>query len=190
MFETMDVLIFTLGLTEAWRSKLDGAVLPLAPGVAGGEPDRNRYEFVNFRMQEVVADMSQFLTRLLEVNSRANVLLTVSPVPLMATYEPQHVLVSTTYSKSVLRAAASEICAAYKKCDYFPSYEIIAGHYARGRYFEPDLRAITSPGIDHVMRVFLRHYATEETTRSIHPALQAELRAVKDIVCDEEVLRR
>ena len=36
MFEQADWLVFTLGLTEAWRSKADGAIFPVAPGVAGG----------------------------------------------------------------------------------------------------------------------------------------------------------
>ena len=36
MFVECDVLIFTLGLTEGWRSKVDGSVFPLAPGVARG----------------------------------------------------------------------------------------------------------------------------------------------------------
>jgi hypothetical protein len=46
--EKMDVFVFTLGLTEAWRDKRDGAVYPLAPGVAGGDFDPTRYEFINF----------------------------------------------------------------------------------------------------------------------------------------------
>ena len=32
--EEMDVFVFTLGLTEAWIDRRDGAVFPLAPGVA------------------------------------------------------------------------------------------------------------------------------------------------------------
>ena len=32
MFETLDVFVFTLGLTECWRSKEDGAVFPICPG--------------------------------------------------------------------------------------------------------------------------------------------------------------
>ena len=39
MFEQLGILIFTLGLTEAWRSTIDGAVFPLAPGVTAGEMD-------------------------------------------------------------------------------------------------------------------------------------------------------
>src|SRR3546814_18373073 len=51
--------------------------------------------------------MEQFLKRLKAINPRVKVVLTVSPVPLIATYEPAHVLCATTYSKSVLRVAAT-----------------------------------------------------------------------------------
>ena len=33
MFETLDVFVFTLGLTESWEHVPDGAALPLAPGL-------------------------------------------------------------------------------------------------------------------------------------------------------------
>jgi ABC-type polysaccharide/polyol phosphate transport system ATPase subunit len=188
LFEKLDVLIFTLGLTEAWRSKIDGAVYPVAPGVAGVSVDSSRYEFVNFRVAEVVEDLDQFLALLREVNPRARMILTVSPVPLIATYEPQHALVATTYSKSVLRAAAGEVCARNKNCDYFPSYEIVTGTYSRGTYFERDLRNVTSEGVDHVMRLFLKHYAGERSTEFVDPELIKELSAVKEIYCDEEAL--
>jgi hypothetical protein len=36
MFREADVFVFTLGLTEGWRSRGDGAVFPRAPGVTAG----------------------------------------------------------------------------------------------------------------------------------------------------------
>ncbi len=109
MFETLDVFIFTLGLTEAWRSRIDGSVFPLAPGVAGGDYQPDMHEFVNFSAYEIQEDMAEFIRELRKINRRCRIVLTVSPVPLIATYEPRHVLVSTTYSKSALRVVAEEI---------------------------------------------------------------------------------
>jgi len=107
MFETLDVFVFTLGLTECWRSRQDGAVFPLCPGVEGGAFDPYKYEFYNQPVENVVEDLEQFRKALAEVNPRASIVLTVSPVPLVATAEPgAHVLSATTYSKSVLRVAA------------------------------------------------------------------------------------
>lgn len=191
MFEGLDVFVFTLGLTEAWRSRIDGAVFPLAPGVVAGEMDKNLYEFVNFTVSEVVTDMQTFVERLITVNPNAKMLLTVSPVSLIATYENRHVLVSTTYSKSALRAAAEEICQSNMMCEYFPSYEIITGNYTKGDYFEKDLRSVKPEGVEHVMRLFLRHYSSTETLDN-HNMLDAELMdentRVSEILCDEEAL--
>jgi len=196
MFENLDVFVFTLGLTEAWRNCQDGAVFPLAPGVVAGEMAGERYEFVNFGVNDVVADMQGFIDRLLSVNPDAKIILTVSPVPLIATYENQHVLVSTTYSKSVLRAAAGEIARRNPVCDYFPSFEIITGNYNKGMYFESDLRSIKPEGVDHVMRLFLsnyvggeaRHEPAEKRGASDVDDIKREIAVVNEIVCDEEAI--
>jgi GSCFA family/Polysaccharide biosynthesis enzyme WcbI len=188
MFETLDVFVFTLGLTEAWRSRIDGAVYPLAPGVVAGEMDTTTHEFVNFGVSEVVIDMQLFIKKLLSVNSRAKIILTVSPVPLIATYEDRHVLVSNTYSKSVLRVAAQEIVQRNPLCDYFPSYEIITGNHTKGSYFESDLRSVKTEGVDHVMRLFLAHYASEKQGNSFDQDLMLENMLVSEVVCDEEAI--
>ena len=196
LFKQLDVLVFTLGLTESWRSKVDGAVFPLAPGVAGGRMNPDRYEFVNFTAQDVTGDLAGFVERLRRVNRDAKIILTVSPVPLIATYEDRHVLVSTTYSKSVLRVAAEETARAFDDVWYFPSYEIITGAYNRGAYFEKDLRSVTPRGVAHVMRLFVQH-GTSEGDSQAAPApqkrddeaeLDAEMRKSFEIVCDEEAI--
>ena len=56
-FEKMDVFIFTLGLTEAWLDRRDGAVFPLAPGVVGGEEETANVEFCNFDEVQVYEDL-------------------------------------------------------------------------------------------------------------------------------------
>lgn len=196
MFGTLDVLVFTLGLTETWRSRHDGAVFPLAPGVVAGEMTDRDYEFVNFRANDVVADMQSFIDRLLMVNRNAKIILTVSPVPLIATYENQHVLAATTYSKSVLRVAAGEITRQNPICDYFPSFEIITGAYNKGLYFESDLRSIKPEGVDHVMRLFMSSYGGENGAPAAVIArgnsdgddIKKELALVNEIVCDEEAI--
>ena len=116
-------------------------------------------------------------------------ILTVSPVPLIATYEKRHVLVSTTYSKSVLRAAAEVATRQFSNCHYFPAYEIITGNYNRGRYFEDDLRSVTAEGVDHVMKLFIKHYCAAPAGGDdlIH-AVTREIQQVAGIFCDEERL--
>lgn len=157
--EELDVFMFTLGLTEHWRSREDGAVFPLCPGTAGGAFDSAKYEFANSNVGQVVSELEEFIDLLRSVNARARIILTVSPVPLVATAENRHVLVSTTYSKSVLRVAAEAVTRSRSGVAYFPSYEIVTGNFSRGRYFAEDLRSIREAGVRHVMRLFFKHYA-------------------------------
>jgi hypothetical protein len=162
-FETLDIFVFTLGLTEGWEAIGDGAVFPLCPGVAGGEFDATKYRLHNFKVIEVVSDTLEFIDLLGTVNSTAKIILTVSPVPLMATaLSEKHVLTATTYSKSVLRVACEEVISQREQVVYFPSYEIITGNYSRGSYFAADCRSVTEAGVSHVMGIFLKHFAGVE----------------------------
>ena len=195
MFEQSALFVFTVGLTEAWTAKSDGAVFPVAPGVISGALDRNDYQFVNFKVSEIVADLNAFIGRLRGVNHDIRLLFTVSPVPLVATYEDRHVLVSTTYSKSAIRAAVEEVVRQYDFTDYFPSYEIITGWYNKGRYFDADLRSVTPEGVAHVMRLFSAHYLQSapgpaDAADRHAAALKREIAHVATIICDEELLGR
>ncbi len=192
-FENLDVFIFTLGLTEAWVAVADGSVYTLCPGVAGGEFDAEKYQFINFSAAEIHDDMLAFVDGLREVNPAAKIILTVSPVPLIATAEDRHVLVSTCYSKSALRVACESIVCDREDIVYFPSYEIATGDFTRGAYFAEDLRSITEDGIDHIMSVFIRHY-TESLDQGIEqPSTSGDEHVQKmselaDLNCDEEAL--
>jgi hypothetical protein len=200
MFETLDVFVFTLGLTECWRSREDGAVFPVCPGVEGGTFDPERHEFYNQPVEDVVADLTAFRNGLLAVNPKAQIIFTVSPVPLVATAEPGgHVLSATTYSKSVLRVAAEEMRRRFDNVHYFPSYEIITGAFNRGSYYAPDLRNVVESGVSHVMRLFMQH-ATGDTPEVLDgkaaqqtPDEDEHLKAAQELIeveCDEVALDR
>jgi hypothetical protein len=148
----------------------------------------------------MIADLTRFLTKLRILNPSVRIVLTVSPVHLVATYEPRHVLLSTTYSKAALRVVAEMVIGAFENIAYFPSYEIIAGPQARGQYYAEDLREVTPAGVAHVMSIFKRHYLNKEYRKPplVAPGqkrvsaqiLRDRARATNDIqvVCDEEIL--
>jgi hypothetical protein len=163
--------------------------------VAGGRPGPF-YEFNNFSAAETAADLTAFLGKLRQVNPGVRVMLTVSPVPLVATYEPRHVLAATTYSKAALRVAAEEVVRAEPGVCYFPSYEIITGPQARGRFFAGDLRSVTDEGVSRVMAVFAAHFFGEDGERDEPETGPAQLsradldrfQSLSDVICDEEAL--
>ena len=202
-FEELDVFIFTLGLTETWMSRVDDVVFPICPGVVGGTFDAERYVFRNFRASEVTQDLIGFAQQLRTVNPTAKIMVTVSPVPLIATAAGHHVLVATTYSKSALRVACEEFVEAVDGTAYIPSYEIITGSHAKGAYFASDLRSVTDEGVDHVMRLVLKHYAGIEATGpgmllanasastaevASSDAHLTEMKKMASVICDEEAL--
>ncbi|MEO0569954.1 MAG: GSCFA domain-containing protein [Pseudomonadota bacterium] len=192
VFAESDVFVFTLGLTEGWRSKEDGAVFPLAPGVVAGTYDSAKHEFFNSTIDETRATLFSFIDALTQLNPTVKILLTVSPVPLIATFEQRHVLTSTVYSKSVLRVAAQEAVNRYDHVDYFPSYEIITGSPTGGLYFEEDMREVNAQGVSHAMRAFLSAYTSKgEAFGAMTSGADAvDYQSATDIVCDEEEIER
>lgn len=187
MFETVDLFVFTLGLTECFGSRRDGAVYPVAPGVSGGTWDPATMQFHNFGYDEVLADMRAFLSALRALRPHLQVLLTVSPVPLMATATGEHVAVATMRSKATLRAAAASLTDEFSWIDYFPSFEIISSHAMQGRFFEPDMRGVGTDGVDHVMRQFFKAHpkpAGAELAKEAAVSVDEEA-----IACDEELIR-
>lgn len=194
LFETLDVFVLTLGLTEGWRWRGDGAALPLAPGVAGGRFREDLYECVNAGAGEVTADLRGFLERLWSVNPKARVIFTVSPVPMIATYMDRHVMVSNSYSKSVLRVAAGEVCdAGDPRTVYFPAYDVVTSNVNAGRYYNEDVRTINNAGVRHVMRSFLATFAPDLSQEAAHAPVHAtdvEFASVSGVICDEEEIER
>jgi hypothetical protein len=193
--ENSDWMVLTLGLTEAWQNTSDGAIYPIAPGVSGGNWNEILYNFKNFNFSEVISDLLELMNFIRSKNPRVKFLLTVSPVPLIATYENRHVLESTVYSKSVLRVACEEVLRLVFDTYYFPSYELITSSAVSGRYFRDDLREVTPMGVSHVMRVFEKHYiyVDSKDVHSVKVDMQDTAKSICSeigVVCDEEVIER
>lgn len=200
--EDSDVFVFTLGLTEAWENAGDGTVYAICPGCGAGTHDPERHKFRNFNVAEAAADLLAAITFLRARNPAIRILLTVSPVPLIATFERQHVLTATTYSKSVLRVVAQMASDAHDFVDYFPSYEIITAGFSRGSYFGEDLRDVEEIGVAHAMRSFFGNYLTPPPdlpaparqppvpgARAAGPAAaKSASQEFNDLICDEERL--
>ncbi len=185
LFQQTDVFVFTLGLTEGWQSRSDGSVFPVCPGTQGGSFDDARYSFVNFSYPEVIADLEAFMLRARQINPEMKFLFTVSPVPLMATATQDQVVVASTYSKSVLRAAAGYLAERYAYVDYFPSFEIISSHVMTGRFYSADMRGVEHPGVEHVMRQFFNEHVPPGKPDSVSAPPSPQL---DNLVCDEELL--
>jgi len=186
VFHEADVFVFTLGLTEAWRSVKTGQVYPICPGVYANADDLE-YEFTNYRFSEIETAMNTFLERLKQINPKVKVLLTVSPVPLTATYTEDHVLVATMNSKSVLRVVCSEMLAQHDNVFYFPSFEMISNPYtAESAYVPGNLREVRQDVIKDIMAFFDSEFLGKPAPiMTTSEAMKATDSPDDDIMCDD-----
>ena len=166
LFERTQAFVFTLGMTETWMSRQDGTVFPVAPGTGGGEWDPARYSFLNLSFTDVLADMEAVIARLRAVNGDMHFLFTVSPVSIMATATPDHVVVANTYSKSLLRGVAGHLADKYPFVDYFPGYEITTAPPMRAMFYNADMRTVSTAGVRHVMEHFFAEHAPAAAART------------------------
>lgn len=189
----MNLLVFTLGLTEGWYNKAKGYCYPVCPGTIAGEYDPEIHEFHNSTYSEVFSTLKHSFKAIKAVNPKVKFLLTVSPVPLTATAASKHVLVSTTYSKSVLRAVAGAMANERADTDYFPSYEIITGTPYRAMFFDPNLRTVTPEGVKHVMSHFFSAIDSTQQSQTIERSsgytrrgeILERIDEQDDLVCEE-----
>lgn len=194
LFKSLDVLVFTLGLTETWMQTDTGQVFPTAPGTLAGRYNPKVHGFWNMRYPDVRADLDAIISQLRAVNPNLKFLFTVSPVPLTATASGKHVLQATTYSKSVLRAAAEDAAQDHDGVDYFPSFEIITGAPFAGDFYEENLRSVKDAGVDTVMYLFFASFKALAETRldgkaaKVAPASTEDNAEADDLVCEEALL--
>ncbi|WP_255835592.1 GSCFA domain-containing protein [Kordiimonas sp. SCSIO 12603] len=187
--KTAKFFVFTLGLTEAWKNTEEGYFYPLCPGTLQGSFDKSKHVFVNLKYPEIHSSLVKAIELVKSINDDIKFILTVSPVPLTATAAEKHVLVSTTYSKSTLRAVAGDLADERDDVDYFPSYEIITGTPYKGMFYEPNQRSVANRGVAHVMEHF---FADFDVPNAPKEHAQAETQTIQndedDIVCEEELL--
>jgi GSCFA family protein len=152
------VVIITLGLVEVWRDKIANIFLnhtPI-PEALRSHPDRYEFHITNFtqnlvNLEHIHSLLSQF------GHPDVHIVVTVSPVPLMATFSTEDVVLANTYSKSLLRTVAQEWAAAHENVHYFPSYEIVQNS-ERAITWEEDLRHVQGKVVKHIMDLFLDNY--------------------------------
>jgi hypothetical protein len=188
MFSDTDVFLFTIGRTESWRDRADGAVYPYYPVTASSSIDSGRYEVHTSRFSEVVDSLHVFVTSLRAVNPHVRLILSVSPVPLGETMEPVHIVRATTYSKSLLRVAVQEICDAYSFVDYFAAYEMVSQSFFGHDPFTEDRRHVRAGITENIVKVFRSYYLQNA---DIPQAQHRESITIEEVSpCDEDIFAR
>jgi hypothetical protein len=133
--ERADFVIYTLGVAPAFFHRDTGRFRPHEP------QDFKQFEFLRDHVyrtttvEENVSNLRAIRELLRKAQPRSRVVLSVSPVPLAATFEMESAIVADCVSKSTLRAAAHEFLRSPgADAIYWPSFEIVrwlSGHIGR-----------------------------------------------------------
>ncbi|TXN26880.1 GSCFA domain-containing protein [Methylobacterium sp. WL19] len=160
LFDAAEVFIITLGLSEIWYDEPTGEVFWRAPPKAKLDPARHKFRVASFA--ETKMNICNIRALIAKYNPNAKVVITVSPIPLAASFRPISCLSANAASKSIIRAAVDEFYRETKDGDenlyYFPSYDIVL--YAFDNQFIPDRRHINGPVLDFNMKIFERYFCT------------------------------
>lgn len=153
--ERSEIVVITLGLVEVWYDRETKTYLNEAPPRKIIDKNEARFEFRQLGVaecQDLVFEMLQTLTQ----SEQRKVLLTVSPVPLQATFSDGDAVCRNSYSKSVLRVVAELASQTFKNVDYFPSYEIIttSGLFS----FGPDNVHVRPKVVERAVNHMIQHY--------------------------------
>ncbi|GAA5181682.1 hypothetical protein GCM10025771_29160 [Niveibacterium umoris] len=162
-----DVLILTLGLVEVWFDNKTGTYLnaTLPQRLLTREPGRYElrvldYQAVRDGLEKALALLRQFGKPDLEL------VISVSPVPLAATFRPIDVVIANNYSKATQVAAVLDFVGQNPGVHYVPSFETVTMS-ARRFVWEEDLRHVTP---DIVARITQRFVAAIQDRAIAAPA--------------------
>lgn len=150
-----EVFILTAGLTEVWFSREDESVFFQVPPTRIFDAGRHGFEASS--LEANIRNLETALTHLWALNPGCKVILTVSPVPLRATFRAMNVLTANLQSKATLLAAVHHVVGNHPDMAfYFPSYEIVTVVARNG--FKADNRHVRPGVLKAVMDVFVRSF--------------------------------
>lgn len=118
-----DVFVFTLGLCESFYDLDENAYLNVTPDPRTARGHNIQFRFLGY--QENLTYARRIISLVKDINPDADIILTVSPVPLDSTFTGEDIVVANTLAKSTLLAVAREVTAEEERCHYFPSYEMV-----------------------------------------------------------------
>lgn len=154
LFRQTGVFILTLGLSEIWYDKPKGEVF----WRAGPERvvDSARHKFRVSTVEENKQNLLSIYRAIREFCPQAKIVVTLSPIPLVAAFRPVSALTAKAVSKAVLRAAIDETLAVVGGegvLHYWPFFEIVVEGFGCGRWWD-DRGHIRPELIFCIMRLF------------------------------------
>lgn len=160
LFDAAEVFVITLGLSELWYDEPTGEVFWRQP--PDHKRDLSRHKFRVATYEETIANL-RAIHRLIRVyRPDAAVIVTVSPIPLRATFRQISCISANAVSKAILRAAVDQVYRELSGHDpkffYFPSYDVVM--YAFNHQWTEDRRHVYGHILDFNMKIFERYFCS------------------------------
>jgi hypothetical protein len=172
-FAEAGAFVFTFGLAEVWEDRKTGGVF--WRGVPEEIFDADRHVFRLSSVEENERNVIRIVELVRQVNPDVPIVLTLSPVPLAATFREISCMTADCVSKSTLRVALDRVLSRRSPGVYYwPSFEIVrwlGAHVPWQAYgVDDDVTTHTSRYlVAQIMDAFVESFYT--------PAAVAELRA-------------
>ncbi|WP_019905262.1 GSCFA domain-containing protein [Methylobacterium sp. 77] len=158
LFDRADLFIITLGLSEVWYDEVTGEVFWRAPPREVFDPSRHKFRLS--RSDETKRNLAEIWALIRRFRPNAKVVLTISPIPLTATFRDVGCISANAVSKAILRGAVDEF---YEDAEgkgstlfYFPSYDMVM--YGFDNQWTADRRHVYGHVLDFNMKVFEHYY--------------------------------
>lgn len=157
-----DVGIMTLGVSPCFFRKDDGQFAIASPSVSTAAFLKT-HDFRTTTVEENTKNIREIIQIVRRFNPSIHFVLTVSPVPLLATFEYDSPIQADCVSKSVLRVSVDSIVRGEAgSVTYFPAFEAIRwlGAYYEGAYGADDgtSRHVSEWAVDKVISAFIDRY--------------------------------
>jgi hypothetical protein len=162
----VDVFVITLGVNEVWYLRADGTVFSRNPWRLSSSLVERRV----LTVEDNVRELERMLTLWRHHNPRLKLIVSVSPVPMLATFRgaDMHVAAATCHSKSTLRLAAEAFAQRQRDVYYFPSFEKVM--YCTRDPWDRDQRHVARHTVDGVMRLFDTMFVRRQPATQAVPA--------------------
>ena len=147
---TCEAFIITLGLNECWEFIHDGSVMSRNPKHSMAHLVRPKV----LTLQENIDNIQTFLDIVRSYNPGFKLIISLSPIPFLATHQAdhKHVVEANCHSKAVLRLAAEAIVKNNTNVFYLPSYELVT-HCSKDAWNE-DNRHVKAEVVQRVIKMF------------------------------------
>jgi hypothetical protein len=163
IFDKTDVFVLTFGLSEVWYDEVSGGVFWRSIPEDVYDPSRHKFRVTS--VQENADNIRAIYALIRKHRPDAKIIVTLSPVPLIATFRPVSCISANSVSKSILRVAIDEVMRELGPegvIHYWPSYELVTDVFRNP--IQEDRRHLPRRVLDFIMMLFEDVWCVERPT--------------------------